>query len=262
MSTAASSTPAPTLPDQLEIAGRTHIGLVRKRNEDSWGACRRTDVFFVADGLGGHAAGDVASRLTGACVLEAAAVLRGGHLELGRQLFDSTVERAELLLQEHEAAHPGAAGLATTLTAVWRFEPWRVRILHIGDSRAYLLRDGLLRPLTTDHSQVGEMVEQGQLTREQARAHPWSNVVTRCVGSFLPDDGGADIFDVDVCPGDLLLLATDGLTDMLPEPRIEAICNSAGDTAALLEVLERAALEAGGRDNITVVAARLPPSDS
>jgi PPM family protein phosphatase len=240
-----------------EIAGRTHIGLVRRRNEDSWGACERSGVLYVADGLGGHAAGDVASRIAGSCVLEAAAALRAGHRELGRQLFDSTVERAELLLQSYEADHPEAAGLGTTLTAVWRSEPCRIRVLHIGDSRAYLLRDGVLRPLTTDHSLVGEMVAAGRLSREQARVHPRSNIVTRCIGLHLPDEPGADIFDVDAKPGDLLLLATDGLTDLVPEARIEAICNAAPDTLTLLDALELASLEAGGRDNITIVAARL-----
>jgi hypothetical protein len=138
--------------------------------------------------------------------------------------------------------------------------PSRLRILHIGDSRAYLLRDPVLRPLTTDHSAVAELVALGRLTREQARRAPGSNLITRCVGCFEPGDA-ADIFDVDVLPGDLLLLTTDGLTHMVPEADIEATCNAVEDVAVLPESLERATLAAGGHDNITIVVARRGGTD-
>jgi PPM family protein phosphatase len=248
---------SPAVPVHFDIAGRTHTGYERDGNEDAWGACRRTGILFVADGLGGEAAGEVASRMAGDCVMEAAAALRDGHTDLARQLFDHTVQRAGRLLREYEEAHPDAMGLATTLTAAWLHEPGRARILHIGDSRAYLLRNGELTPLTTDHSEVGDMVRFGELTREQARIHPLSFVITRCISSSGAYGGGPDILEVDVRAGDVLLLTTDGLTDMVRESRMESICRRAPDIRRMLRALERAALKAGGHDNITAAAARV-----
>jgi protein phosphatase len=133
----------------------------------------------------------------------------------------------------------------------------------VGDSRAYLYRVGKLTPLTTDHSWVfDEYVNPGVLTREQGRTHPNCNIISKCVGAGIPDAPAGDICEVTVRPGDRLLLATDGLTDMLPEPGIEALCGEHEDRASLADALVAAALAAGGRDNITLLVIDVvPPVD-
>jgi PPM family protein phosphatase len=250
--------PKSPAPGRFETEGRTHIGNVRERNEDTWGACRHSGVLFVADGLGGQGAGDVASRIAGGCVMDITAALREGDRALATQLFVDTAARAGRLMQLYVGEHPDAVGLATTLTVVWLYEPRRAHVFHIGDSRAYLLRDGQLAPVTADHSAVHELVARGELTREQGRANRFAHLVTRCIGRHGATGGPPDIFDVDIQPGDVLLVTSDGLTDMVPERHLEAMCKGAPDLSHMLYEMERAALGAGGRDNITAVAIRVP----
>jgi PPM family protein phosphatase len=248
---------SPGSPVLLEIGAMTHQGLVRSRNEDAWGACAESGVLFVADGLGGHSAGDVASRLTGDCMLEVMAAVRSGRQPLGRRLFDNVVPRAERRLLEYASRHPSRADLATTLTAAW-VHGGRLRILHIGDSRAYLFRDGTLSPLTDDHSVLWQRVDAGELTREQARLHPHKSGLRRCIGGSRIGRCEPDRLELPVGAGDVVLLATDGLTDLVPEDAIETFCRRSADTPLLVAALVDAALDAGGRDNITVVACRIP----
>jgi PPM family protein phosphatase len=250
----------PLVSAPLEIGALTHQGLVRGRNEDAYGACAESGVLFVADGLGGHSSGHVASRLAGECMAEVMALLRSGMHTLGRQLFDNAVERAERELEDYASQHVAEADLATTLTAAW-VQGRRLRILHIGDSRAYLLRDGTLSLLTDDHSVLWQRIDAGQMTREEARVHPASAQLLRCIGASCWSDNVPDRIDVPVSPGDLVLLATDGLTDMVPEDRIETLCRGNADPSLLVAALVDAALEAGGRDNITVVACRIPSNE-
>jgi PPM family protein phosphatase len=248
---------SPASPQLLEIGGMTHQGLVRSRNEDAWGACAESGVLFVADGLGGHSAGDVASRLAGDCMLDVMAAARRGRRPLARRLFYDVVERAERRLDEYAARHTSQADLATTLTAAW-VHGRRLRILHIGDSRAYLFRDGALCPLTDDHSVLWQRVEAGYMTREQARLHPLNSQLRRCIGGSRIGRAEPDRLELPVRAGDVVLLATDGLTDMVPEDLIETLCRRNADPSLLVAALVDAALDAGGRDNITIVACSIP----
>jgi protein phosphatase len=239
---------------RFRAEARTHVGHVRDGNEDAFASDERAGLFCIADGMGGHAGGEIASRVAIACVMEASGPLANGDEQLGRTLFRSAAERAHFELEAHGEEHPELHGLGTTLTAFRTLPEGGIQLLHVGDSRAYLYRAGRLAALTTDHSWVFEqLVNTGALTREQARTHPRGNLISNCVGGGLADAPVADLADVTVHAGDRLLLATDGLTDMVPEAGIAALCGEHADRAALADALVQAALNAGGRDNITVL---------
>lgn len=237
---------------RLNASAGTHVGNVRERNEDACGFYEAAGVAFVADGMGGHPAGDVASRLVAECVGDIAREIAAGT----RSEFPADfVVRAQSKLRAHVDADPRHAGLGTTLDAICLLSNDILQIVHIGDSRAYRIAAGKLTPLTLDHSYVGELVRAGQLTRELARVHPMSNLITRYIG----DDTSfaADFLTVPVVPGTRILLATDGLTDMLPEAEIESLCASTPDRERLVDTLLEAALRRGGLDNISAVVADL-----
>lgn len=237
----------------VRTAGISHVGHVRTRNEDSWGACDISGIAYVADGLGGQTAGDVASRLAGECIHDSAAAFRGGESDLSAQLFNTAAELAHSRCMEYAESNSHRASLATTLTAVRHLGRSIVRVLHIGDSRAYREAGGVLTPITDDHSWAGEAVRAGQLTREQARVHRNSNLISRCIGADPFSPPAPELFDICVERHERIILATDGLTDMLPEPTIASICGRFIDSERLVTALCDAALAAGGRDNITVV---------
>ncbi|HSJ13102.1 MAG TPA: protein phosphatase 2C domain-containing protein [Longimicrobiales bacterium] len=242
------------LPLVFRAEARTHVGLLRGSNEDAFAFDEHAGLFSVADGMGGHAGGEIASRVAVACVMEASAPLANGDEQLGRTLFRSAAERAHFELEAHGEEHPELRGLGTTLTALRSLAEGTIQLLHVGDSRAYLYRAGRLTALTTDHSWVFEqLVNPGRLTREQARTHPSGNLISNCVGGGLPDAPVADLIDVPVHAGDRVLLVTDGLTDMLPEAGIAGLCGEHTERSALVDALVQAALNAGGRDNITVM---------
>jgi protein phosphatase len=241
------STP-PSFRPALQAAGRTHQGLVRPGNEDSF-LCGRW-VFAVADGVGGHPAGEVASAL----VLEPVNEL---------DARDATDEgpTAALLTAAHEgnrrvradaAAHPARAGMGTTMTAA-AVANGTVALAHAGDSRAYLLRpgDGLQR-LTLDHTPVEDAVMAGELSREEAETHPHRHVLNRVVG---PDPDVA--FDtpepVTLAAGDRLLLCSDGLTEAITEADIRRLLQETPEVQAAVDDLVEAALSGGAPDNVTVV---------
>ncbi|HXF37986.1 MAG TPA: Stp1/IreP family PP2C-type Ser/Thr phosphatase, partial [Actinomycetota bacterium] len=214
----------------------TDIGRARERNED--GLLVEPPFFAVADGMGGHRGGDVASRLA----LEA---LREGDRALAER-----VREANRRVYERSMLDRAVAGMGTTLTAAV-LEGDRLRLAHVGDSRAYLLRDGRLRRLTEDHTLVHRMVTRGQLTEEEAAEHPYRSVLTRALGT--EPDVAVDEAVVEVRAGDRLLLCTDGLTGMLPESRVAEILRSVRDPQEAADRLVDEANEAGGLDNITVI---------
>ena len=236
----------------VRAAARTHAGRVRRENQDAFGCDVAAGLFCVADGLGGHAGGEAASRIVRDMVMDSARAEAAGDAALARQLFRAAAEHAHHELLAHGASHPRERDLGSTLTAL-RLQGPRAEILHVGDSRAYRCRSSLLQPLTEDHSLVFDLLRRGIIaTREEARAHPRSNIVTQCVG------GGSeapvpDFVEVDVAAGDRFLLVTDGLTDLVPEAGIAALCGEHEDPERLADALVEAALAAGGRDNITVV---------
>jgi PPM family protein phosphatase len=221
----------------------THQGMVRQNNEDSLfpdksGESDGRAVLMVADGMGGHIAGEVASRLA----INAAA---SAELEP-----DDRVAAANRAIREEVARQPDLEGMGTTLTLV-ELEPEGVaRLAHVGDSRAYLYRDGELRQLTEDHTVAAEYVALGHISAEEANDHPQSHMLTRCLG--LTRFVNVDRIDLDLNSGDRLLLCSDGLNSMVPADGIaKALTDGTADEAAWK--LVEAANKAGGHDNISVI---------
>ncbi|MGH2660649.1 MAG: Stp1/IreP family PP2C-type Ser/Thr phosphatase [Actinomycetota bacterium] len=221
-------------------AAATDIGLVREGNEDSY--LVDEPLFAVADGMGGHRGGEVASQLALETVEK---LFREGEGDLAEQ-----VQEANRAVFERSVEDLQVAGMGTTLTAAL-VEGDRIRLAHVGDSRAYLLRDGDLRRLTEDHTLVHRMVTEGEISETEAEAHPQRSVLTRALGVDMFVDVDDDV--VQVRSGDRLLLCTDGLTGMVPEDRIKEMLQHVADPAEAAERLVRSANEAGGVDNITVV---------
>lgn len=231
----------------------TDTGRRRPQNEDTF-VCA-PPLFAVADGVGGAQAGEIASRLAAATLEE----------RLPEDQGESTL--AELLRQANDRIYrralddPAAAGMGTVVTALLVDEAaGTVAIGHVGDSRAYRLRDDGLEQLTSDHSLVGELVRAGRLSAEEAEQHPHRSVITRAVGTEPSVE--IDTFTVTAAPGDLYLICSDGLTDIVRDEQIAEILAAAGrDPDAAAETLVDAANHAGGTDNITVVLFEIVDGD-
>ena len=232
----------------VEAAHRTDTGRQRTANEDSFFA--RSPLFAVADGMGGAQAGEVASR-TAVETFDPAPRPAGAAPEA---YLRDLVEQANGRIHQLAASDSSRAGMGTTLTAAI-LENDEISIAHVGDSRAYLWRDGELKRLTSDHSLVEELRREGKLTEEQAEEHPQRSIITRALG---PENHvEVDTMTYRAREGDVYLLCSDGLTTMIREPQIAAELTEGGDLRAVTRRLVRAANEAGGRDNITVVAFRV-----
>jgi PPM family protein phosphatase len=221
----------------------TDTGRRRLGNEDAY--VFKPPFFAIADGMGGARAGEIAAG-------QAAATLEEGPEPSGAEGIVSLIEEANRRIWERSLEDPDTTGMGTTLTAALvDAQAGRIVIGHVGDSRAYLYREGALEQLTTDHSLVVELVESGILTPEEAERHPQRSAITRAVGTEPTVD--IDAFSVDAEPGDLFLICSDGLTDMLTADELEAILEKAGDPKRAAEALVAAANARGGEDNITVV---------
>jgi len=235
-------------------AGVTDTGRRRLRNEDAF-ICE-PPLFAVADGMGGARAGEVAARLAAAALEEAGAETKG------EQGVASLIVEANRRIWERAVADPATAGMGTTVTAALvEADSGTVAIGHVGDSRAYLLRDGGLEQLTTDHSLVAELVSSGVLTPEEAERHPQRSAITRALGTEPTVE--AEVFTVAGQAGDLFLLCSDGVPVMLSDAQILSALESAGrEPATAAEALVAAANAAGGEDNITVVLFELAEGDA
>ena len=221
----------------------TDTGRRRLGNEDAY--VFRPPFFAIADGMGGARAGEIAAGL-------AAAALEERAEPQGAEGIVALIEEANRRIWERSLQDPATAGMGTTLTATLvDAEAGVIVIGHVGDSRAYLYRGGALEQLTTDHSLVVELIESGVLTPEEAERHPQRSAITRAVGTEPTVD--VDAFSVDAEAGDLYLICSDGLTDMLTAGEVEAILEKAGDPSRAAEALVAAANARGGEDNITVV---------
>lgn len=240
---------------KISAAGLTDKGLLRPHNEDALLLIDTHGVFAVADGMGGHAAGEVASHLAVEAIEETLAK-RTEQLEVSiPELLLQAVEDANQRIARQMDEHPECRGMGTTvvIAVVHGGHFW---VAHVGDSRAYLLRDNELRQLTTDHSLVNELVRLGMLSREQAARDPRRNVVTRALGSgtvVVPD-----IQHEQLLAGDRILLCSDGLTTMLGDRTIRELLSQ--PDLSLDEICTRlvqAANDAGGEDNVTVVLVEL-----
>jgi protein phosphatase len=225
-------------------AAVTDPGRTRRHNEDAY--VIEPPLFAIADGMGGAQAGEVASRLATAALKEAGA--NGG----GEQRISDLIQVANRRVYDRSSSDPNTSGMGTTIT-VALVEDDRVSFGHVGDSRAYLIRDAQMEQLTEDHSLVNELLKTGKLSREEAETHPQRSVITRALGT--DPDVDVDTFSVRAETGDLFLLCSDGLTDMVSEDSIlEVVEQNRGDIDAALRGLVKAANRGGGQDNITVVA--------
>jgi protein phosphatase len=223
-------------------ATATDPGLVRDHNEDAvapreMGVESGTFVVGVADGMGGHVGGEVASRLA----LEAALALDGTVVE--------RVEAANRAVAEAADATPALRGMGTTLTLA-RFDGDSLEIGHVGDSRALIMRNGELEQITTDHSLVAEMVSRGEITSDEAQIHPYRNVITRALG--LQREVEVDREQRELEAGDIVLIASDGLTGMVEPDDIQDILLDGAHPSETVWTLIEAANAAGGMDNISV----------
>lgn len=224
-------------------ATRTDVGRLRDHNEDAvWptgiGDWEEVALVGVADGMGGHAGGEVAS----AVALETA-IAAGGDPAM-------RIRAANLAVLDAARERPRLAGMGTTLILAEFGPGGEAHFGHVGDSRAYRFRAGDLSQVSTDHSYVAEMIAAGKMTADEAETHPYRSVLTRAVG--LDKEVEVDTFTVDLEPGDLILLCSDGLTTMLSDAEVGAILHSGGDPVETVAKLVDAANSAGGVDNITV----------
>jgi serine/threonine protein phosphatase PrpC len=236
---------------RLSSFAETDVGLARSGNEDSYLSGR--SVFAVADGLGGHQGGEVASALA----VEPLAALDGREFadpaEAATALAEA-IRAANEAIIDRAAGTPDLWGMGTTVTAAAVAGGRLLQLAHVGDSRAYLLRDGTLDQLTTDHTVVGELVRRGRLTPEQAAVHPERSILTRAVG--LDPAIAVDSPDpLELLPGDQVLLCSDGLTEAVPDADIARLLAAPDGDAACRSLID-AANKAGGPDNITVVLIR------
>ncbi|HEX3686049.1 MAG TPA: Stp1/IreP family PP2C-type Ser/Thr phosphatase [Gaiellaceae bacterium] len=229
---------------QLRAASVTDTGRRRRHNEDAY-VCE-PPLFAVADGMGGAQAGELASGLAAAALRDETSELEGGE-----QRVDDLIQEANRRVYERQSQDASASGMGTTMT-VALVEDGRVAIGHVGDSRAYLIRDRKLEQLTEDHSLVAELVRSGKLSPEEAEGHPQRSVITRALGT--DPDVDVDTFSVETKPGDLFLLCSDGLTSMVDDETIlREVERNRSDLSKAAKALVRAANKGGGEDNITVV---------
>jgi serine/threonine protein phosphatase PrpC len=239
---------------RLSSFAGSDVGRARSGNEDSY-FCGRA-VFAVADGLGGHQGGEVAS----AAAVAPLAALDGRDLATPTEAAEAlaaAIQEANSGILERAAGDPSLWGMGTTMTAAAVTADGHLQLAHVGDSRAYLLRDGALEQLTTDHTVVAELVRRGRLTPELAAIHPERSILTRAVG--LDPRVPVDTPDpLDLRPGDQYLLCSDGLTEAVPDATIAELLSAgvAGGEETCRSLID-AANEAGGPDNITVVLVRV-----
>lgn len=236
---------------EIRHAARTHVGRVRSQNEDAYLTVPAARLFAVADGLGGHAAGEVASRIAVRALSERFEGRRNADEDAARAAMEAAIREAHARIRRLAAEDRTVAGMGTTLTALRLSADGGFVIGHVGDSRAYRVRGGRLLRLTRDHTYVQEMVDAGRLSEEQARVHPRSSMLTRALGV----EGRVEpvIYEGRARPGDRFLLATDGLTGLIPEPELLELLESEEDPAPVARRLVEAANGAGGTDNVTVV---------
>ena len=245
----------------LTAFGLTDVGRKRKHNEDAYLLDAERGLFVVADGMGGHAAGEVASRLTVESIQEFISGTEDDHdntwpfgynnrYSVDGNRLSTAVERANEKVMRAVSNRPELKGMGTTVVAAL-FDEKRATLVHVGDSRAYLFREAELRRLTDDHSWVQEQVNAGILSEEEARSHPLKNVVTRALG------GGAhvavDLLEIPVGDGDRFLLCSDGLTGMVSDEEITAALASTQSLERIIRGLIELANERGGLDNITAI---------
>ncbi len=239
----------------IECCFRSDQGKIRISNEDSYIANIKSRIFLVADGMGGHVAGEIASQIAASAVEE---VVSAGELEPSMEvLLQIAVKTANSRVYEAQRLKPEYRGMGSTLTAI-AFRAGRYYVAQVGDSRAYLLRDRCLRQLTRDHSLVWPLFENGIIAKDDISRHPQKNLITRSIGTHSEVE--VDLQGGDALAGDIFLLCSDGLTDVLSDQEILQILSAGnGSIQKLCDALVAAANSRGGPDNVTVVLIRIAP---
>ena len=251
---------------KLLHAARTDVGMIRSGNEDNFtvDATPERGIYVVADGMGGHAAGEVASEMAVQIIQRELHKVNDVDSEESAALVGNTLRKANRAIHDRTITEVDKQGMGTT-ASVLLISGSRYLIGQVGDSRVYLMRDGTLSQITKDHSYVQEQVDAGFLTPEQARYHPYSNVITRCVGAS--PDVEPDVYKGDVRAGDLFLVASDGLTGMVDDRRLGQLLGSRAEPERKVQALISEANGRGGLDNITAILVQVvdngpPPEDT
>lgn len=241
------------------IGVSTDKGKVRKNNQDSYFVSEDTELplFIVADGMGGHKAGEVASNMAVEIVkdffIEKKEELKKNKVDISK-FIRSAVEKANTIIYKKSIENDEFHGMGTTITMAYIFEN-KLYIGHVGDSRAYLLRNNKFIQITEDHSLVAEMVKKGSISEEEAECHPQRNIITRAIGT--DDEVITDIIVEDIYKDDILLLCTDGLTNMMNDDEIKEILINKIDLQKNCNSLVKKANRLGGIDNVTVIVIKL-----
>jgi protein phosphatase len=243
---------------RLLHAARTDVGMIRSGNEDNFAVNASGDrgLFIVADGMGGHAAGEVASEMAVQTVERELTGVRDLDDKSAAEKLAESIRKANRAIHDRTITEVDKQGMGTTVS-VLLLTPTRYLIGQVGDSRVYLLRDGALTQVTKDHSYVQEQVDAGFLTPEQARYHPYSNVITRCVGASPEVE--PDLYSGEVKVGDLFLVASDGLTGMVDDRRLQMLLVSRAEPERKVHSLISEANGRGGLDNITAIVVQVAP---
>jgi protein phosphatase len=234
--------------------------MIRSGNEDNYAVNANGDhgLFVVADGMGGHAAGEVASEMAVQTLERELAPVRNLDDRGAAERVSDALKMANRNIHDRTITEVDKQGMGTT-ASVLIVSGKRYMIGQVGDSRVYLLRDGALQQLTKDHSYVQEQVDAGFLTPEQARYHPYSNVITRCVGAS--PEVQPDIYSGEAKLGDLFLVASDGLTGMVDDRRLQMLLMSRAEPERKVRDLISEANGRGGLDNITAIVVQVAPED-
>ncbi len=249
----------------VEVCGLTDKGKRRELNEDSFRICGFEDgvpngVCVLADGMGGHNAGEVASSTAAEIICtDLAAYLNVDDENKITREMAAAIDFANIEIYRKSLSTPGQAGMGTTVVVAFVKENF-VQIANIGDSRAYVINDSKIRKITVDHSVVEELVRSGSITRKQARNHPDKNIITRAVGTEEFVD--ADFYDYSPSGGETILLCSDGLTEVLEDKEIKSIVGSFENIGDVVKTLIDKANENGGPDNVTVIAVRFKKEES
>ncbi|MFA5866825.1 MAG: Stp1/IreP family PP2C-type Ser/Thr phosphatase [Actinomycetota bacterium] len=241
----------------MRLASKSDIGKLRDINEDAY--LVDGSLFAVADGMGGHRAGEIASELGLRTFREAFGPPEPDASEDAILMaIKKAVDQANTVIHARAAENKEYKGMGTTLTAAF-FARGRLYVAQVGDSRAYLLRAGVIRQLTTDHTLVGEMIAKGEIDEEIARIHPLRHVITRALGTYAAIE--SEVYVEELAPGDKILLCSDGLSSKVDNDAIGRIVNDYKSLIGAINGLVKAALNAGGEDNITAVLAEFTEAD-
>ncbi len=247
----------------VEVAGKTDVGCVRTNNEDNFGFDSRYGIFVVCDGMGGQAAGEVASKMGVDVLLDyfrnqspdtAKQSLNGHNGSSGAESLANAIQLANKTIFQAGQQHNGRNGMGSTIVAAL-VRGNSLAIANVGDSRIYLVRQGAIQQLTQDHSLVMEQVRRGYITLEQAQQSEMQNIILRALGSEEVVE--ADIEDLVTVPGDMLIMASDGLTRYVPDEDILKIVQGPRGLQQACGELVKKAMECGGDDNITCLLVRI-----